>query len=60
VSYSVGGGGLFFPGVKRSGREAYHSSTSSAKVKNGWRYTSMAGKRDFSLTRPDGSVGTAG
>jgi hypothetical protein len=28
------------PGVKRPGREADHSSPSSAKVKNAWSYTS--------------------
>jgi hypothetical protein len=28
-------------GVKRPGREDDHSPTSSAKVKNGWSYTSM-------------------
>jgi hypothetical protein len=31
---------LFPPGVKRQGREADHSSLSSAEVKNAWRYTS--------------------
>jgi hypothetical protein len=30
----------FFPGVKRSGREADHSSPSSANVKNAWSYIS--------------------
>jgi hypothetical protein len=29
-----------FPGVKRPGHEANHSSPSSAKVKNEWSYTS--------------------
>jgi hypothetical protein len=29
-----------FPGVKRPGREADYSPPSSAKVKNGWSYTS--------------------
>jgi hypothetical protein len=38
-SYSVGTGGTF-PGVKRLGREADHSSPSSAEVKNAWSYTS--------------------
>jgi len=28
------------PGVKRPGREADHSTPSSAEVKNAWRYTS--------------------
>jgi hypothetical protein len=27
-------------GVKRPGREAYHSSPPSAKIKNAWSYTS--------------------
>jgi len=36
--YSVGtGGGLFFPGVKRQGCEAYRSFQ-CAKFKNEWRY----------------------
>jgi len=30
------------PGVKRSWREADHSSPSSAEVKNAWRYTSTS------------------
>jgi hypothetical protein len=34
ASYPVGTGGTF-PGVKRSGREAYHSLSSGAEVKNG-------------------------
>jgi len=29
------------PGIKRPVREVNHSPTSSAKVKNGWNYTSM-------------------
>jgi hypothetical protein len=31
---------LFLPGVKRPGREADHSSQTSAEVKNTWIYTS--------------------
>jgi hypothetical protein len=53
----VGAGGIF-PDVKQSVREADHSSTYSAKVKNEWRYTSMAGKRDFSPTPPNGLWGS--
>jgi hypothetical protein len=30
----------YFPGVRRPGRDADHSSTSSAEVKNAWSYTS--------------------
>ena len=30
----------FFPGVKLSGRETYHSPPSGGEVKNGWRCTS--------------------
>jgi len=29
-----------FPGIKRPGREAYHTPTSSAKIRNAWSYTS--------------------
>jgi len=32
---------FFFPGIKRQGREGNHLSTSSAEVKNEWRYTSI-------------------
>jgi hypothetical protein len=32
--------GCSFPGVKRLRREADHSPSSSAEVKNAWRYTS--------------------
>jgi hypothetical protein len=32
--------GAFSLGVKRQGREAYHSPPSSAEVKNAWSYTS--------------------
>jgi len=38
-SYLMGSRGSF-TGVKRSGREAYHSPPSSAYVKNAWSYTS--------------------
>jgi hypothetical protein len=41
-STSYGGS---FPGVKRSGREAYHSHTSSAEVKNAWSYTDISSIR---------------
>jgi hypothetical protein len=33
--------GVFFPGVKGLGREADHSSPSSAEVKKTWSYTSI-------------------
>jgi len=36
----VPGGGDLSPGVKRPEREANHSPSSSAEVKNTWRYTS--------------------
>jgi hypothetical protein len=39
TSYKMGTGGPF-PGVKRQGREADHSPTSSAEVKKMWIYTS--------------------
>jgi hypothetical protein len=39
ASYPVGTRG-FFPGVKRPGREADHSTPSSAEVKNVWSYIS--------------------
>jgi hypothetical protein len=39
VSYPMGTGGSFL-GVKRPGREADHSPSSSAEVKNAWSYTS--------------------
>jgi hypothetical protein len=39
ASYPVGTGGSF-PGVKRSGRKADHSSPSSAEVKYAWSSTS--------------------
>jgi hypothetical protein len=38
-SYPMGIRGTF-PGVKRPGREADHSSPSSSKVNNAWSYTS--------------------
>jgi hypothetical protein len=41
ASYPMGTVGSF-PGVKRPGREADHSSPSSAEVKNAWSYTSTA------------------
>jgi hypothetical protein len=31
---------ISFPGVKRRGRGAYHTSSSSAEVENEWNYTS--------------------
>jgi hypothetical protein len=46
----------FFPGVKRPGRENDHFSLSTAKVKNGWSYTSTVPvwfhfvHRDFTFT----------
>jgi hypothetical protein len=39
TSYPMGTGGSF-PGVKRQGREADHSSPTSAKVKKMWIYIS--------------------
>jgi hypothetical protein len=39
ASYPAGAGS-YFPGVKRPGREADHSSPTSAEVKNTWIYTS--------------------
>jgi len=33
---------MFFPGVKRSGTEANHSPSTSAKVKNEWNFTSSS------------------
>jgi hypothetical protein len=39
TSYKMGTGGSF-PGVKRQGREAYHSPPTSAEVKKMWIYTS--------------------
>jgi hypothetical protein len=39
ASYPMGTRGSF-PGVKRLGREADHSSPSNAEVKNEWSYTS--------------------
>jgi hypothetical protein len=39
TSYTLGSGGCF-PGVKRPGREADHSSPTSAEVKEMWIYTS--------------------
>jgi hypothetical protein len=33
--------GFFFSGIKRQGGEVNHSSTSSTKVKNEWRHTSI-------------------
>jgi hypothetical protein len=39
ASYQMGTGVLSL-GIKRPGREADHSSLSSAKVKNAWSYTS--------------------
>jgi len=35
------GTGVSSPGVERPGREADHSSTSSAEVKNEWSYTTI-------------------
>jgi hypothetical protein len=40
ASYSMGNRG-FFLGVKQPGREADHSPSSSAEVKNAWSYTSI-------------------
>jgi hypothetical protein len=39
ASYPKGTAGLFLPRVRRSGREADHSSSSSTEVKNVWSYT---------------------
>jgi hypothetical protein len=39
ASYTMGTGSSF-PGVKRPGREADHSSPTSAEVKKMWIYTS--------------------
>jgi hypothetical protein len=39
ASYAIGTGGSF-PELKRPGSEADHSPSSSAEVKNVWRYTS--------------------
>jgi hypothetical protein len=39
TSYKMGTGGSF-PGVRRQGREADHSPTTSAEVKKMWIYTS--------------------
>jgi hypothetical protein len=39
TSYSMGTGGSF-PRVKRSGREVYHSPSTSAEVKKSWVYMS--------------------
>jgi hypothetical protein len=39
ASYPMGTGGSF-PGVKRQGREADHSPSTSAEVKEMWIYTS--------------------
>ena len=33
------GDGALFPGIKRSGREYHHSTSSSVEVKNAWNYT---------------------
>jgi hypothetical protein len=43
------------PGVKRSGREAYHSPPTSAEVKNTWIYTSthsVMNRDNFAFTLP--------
>jgi len=44
----VGSGGSF-PSVKRPEREADHLLPSSAKVKNGWKYTSTPQIRLYSM-----------
>jgi len=41
-AYRVGGS---YPGAKRPGREADHSTPSSAEVKNVWSYTSTPAVR---------------
>jgi hypothetical protein len=40
VSYPMGTGALSL-GLKRPGREADHSPTSSAEIKNAWSYTAL-------------------
>ena len=37
ILYTVDTGGFFFPGAKRSEREADHSHPSSAEVETEWR-----------------------
>jgi len=41
--------GALSVGVKRPGREADHSPTSSAKVKNAWCYTSIPPTRLYGV-----------
>jgi hypothetical protein len=38
-SYPIGAG-VFYPRGNATGREGYHSSPSSAEVKNAWSYSS--------------------
>jgi hypothetical protein len=44
ASYTMGTGGSF-PGVKRPGREADHSPSTSAEVKKKWIHTSTPPQR---------------
>jgi hypothetical protein len=42
AQHPVNGHQVYFPGLKRPGREVDHSVPSSAKVKNDWSYTCTA------------------